>query len=98
MSEAAHHTPARRAAVTLTLGLGQTVAFASSYYLMGVLGDAVAADLAVSPTVVFALTSLALGVSPYAAIALSSALCLVMFVMTLGLQAHPNLNKEHAAA
>jgi MFS family permease len=64
MSEAAHHTPARRAAVTLTLGLGQTVAFASSYYLMGVLGDAVAADLAVSPTVVFALTSLALAVQP----------------------------------
>ena len=64
MSEAAQHTPARRAAVTLILGLGQTVAFASSYYLMGVLGDAVAADLAISPTIVFALTSLALAVQP----------------------------------
>ena len=41
---------------------------------------------------------LALGVSPYAAIGLSSALCLVMFAMTLGLRAHPNLHKEHAAA
>ena len=31
--------------VTLVLGLGQIVAFASSYYLMGVLGDAIAREL-----------------------------------------------------
>ncbi|WP_374655211.1 MFS transporter [Phenylobacterium sp.] len=64
MSEAAHHTPAKRAAITLSLGLGQTVAFASSFYLMGALGDAVAVDLRISSTAVFAVTSLSLAVQP----------------------------------
>ena len=50
--------------VTLVLGLGQIVAFASSYYLMGVLGDAIARDLRLAPTVLFALTSASLAVSP----------------------------------
>jgi MFS family permease len=64
MSEAVHHTRARRAAITLALGLGQTVAFASSFYLMGALGDAVATDLRISSTAVFAVTSLSLAVQP----------------------------------
>lgn len=64
MSEEPTHTPARRLAITLVLGLGQTVAFASSYYLMGVLADAVAGDLQLSATFIFGLMSLALAVSP----------------------------------
>jgi MFS family permease len=50
--------------VTLILGLGQIVAFASSYYLMGALGDPVAHDLDLAPIVLFALTSASLAVSP----------------------------------
>lgn len=50
--------------VTLILGLGQIVAFASSYYLMGALGDPIARDLHLAPTVLFALTSASLAVSP----------------------------------
>lgn len=50
--------------VTLVLGLGQTVAFASSYYLMGVLADPIVADLGLSPSLIFLLTSGALAVSP----------------------------------
>ena len=64
MSEAALHSPAKRAAITLSLGVGQTVAFASSFYLMGALGDAVAVDLRISSTAVFAVTSLSLAVQP----------------------------------
>ena len=64
MSDEAIHSRARQAAITLILGLGQTVAFASSYYLMGVLADAVAADLQLAPTAIFILMSAALAVSP----------------------------------
>lgn len=41
-------------------GLGQIVAFASSFYLMGVLGDAIGRDLGLSSTFVFAMVSLSL--------------------------------------
>jgi predicted MFS family arabinose efflux permease len=44
------------------LGFGQIVAFACSFYLMGVLGDAIGRDLAVSSTFVFATVSLSLAV------------------------------------
>jgi len=50
--------------ITVVLGIGQTVAFASSFYLLGVIGDAMAADLALSPAFVVGLMSLALAVSP----------------------------------
>jgi len=43
-------------------GLGQIVAFACSFYLMGVLGDAIGRDLRLSPTFVFATVSLSLAV------------------------------------
>lgn len=49
-----------QALVVAGLGLGQIVAFASSFYLMGVLGDAVAQDLGVGPTYVFGAVSLSL--------------------------------------
>lgn len=42
------------------LGLGQVAAFACSFYLMGVLGDAVARDLQLTTTFVFATVSLSL--------------------------------------
>ena len=48
--------------VVAGFGVGQIVAFASSFYLMGVLGDAVAADLGLSSTFVFATVSLSLAV------------------------------------
>jgi predicted MFS family arabinose efflux permease len=50
--------------ITVALGLGQTLAFASSFYLLGVIGDAIAADLSMGPTFVVGLMSLALAVSP----------------------------------
>ena len=53
--------------IMLALGLGQTIAFASSFYLMGVLGDDMAADLALPPTFVFSLMSVALAASAVAA-------------------------------
>lgn len=64
MSGEATHTRGRRAAITLVLGFGQIVAFASSYYLMGVLADPLTAELSFSPTLLFGLMSLALAVSP----------------------------------
>lgn len=59
----AQHRPSK-ALVTLVLGLGQIVAFASSYYLMGALGDPIAHDLRLTPTLIFLLTSASLAVSP----------------------------------
>ena len=50
------------AAVVAGLGLGQVVAFACSFYLMGVLGDAVARALSVGTAFVFATVSLSLAV------------------------------------
>jgi MFS family permease len=61
------HSRTRQASITVVLGLGQTVAFASSFYLLAVLGDAVAADLALTPTFVFSLMSVALVVTPLVA-------------------------------
>lgn len=43
-------------------GLGQIAAFASSFYLMGVLGDAIGRDLHLSSTFVFSMFSLSLAV------------------------------------
>lgn len=45
-----------------SLGLGQMAAFASSFYLMGVLGDAIGADLGLTPAAVFGMVSLSLAV------------------------------------
>ena len=59
--------PKPKAAITLVLGLGQLVAFASSFYLLGVLGDPIAADLALPPTFVFSLMSVAMVVTPLVA-------------------------------
>ena len=53
--------------IMLALGLGQTIAFASSFYLIGVLGDDIAADLTLAPTLVFSLMSVALAASAVAA-------------------------------
>lgn len=56
-----HPHPNRSQALVVTgFGLGQIVAFASSFYLMGVLGDAIARDVAASSTFVFATVSLSL--------------------------------------
>lgn len=59
--------PQSKAVVTLVLGLGQLVAFASSFYLLGVLGDPIAADLDLPPTFVFSLMSVAMVVTPLVA-------------------------------
>ncbi len=48
-------------------GLGQIAGFASSFYLMGVLGDAVGRDLGLSPTFVFSMVSLSLAVPAFIA-------------------------------
>lgn len=53
--------------IMLALGLGQTIAFASSFYLIGVLGDDIAAELRLAPTFVFSLMSVALAASAVAA-------------------------------
>ncbi len=55
------------AILTLGLGAGQMLAFASSFYLMGVLGDGMAADLGLKPSLVVGLMSLALAASALAA-------------------------------
>lgn len=55
------------AMLTLGLGAGQMLAFASSFYLMGVLGDGMAADLRLKPSLVVGLMSLALAASALAA-------------------------------
>lgn len=55
------------AILTLGLGAGQMLAFASSFYLMGVLGDGMAADLGLRPSLVVGLMSLALAASALAA-------------------------------
>lgn len=46
--------------MALGLGAGQMLAFASSFYLMGVLGDGIAADLGLKPNLVVGLMSVAL--------------------------------------
>ena len=49
-----------RLAIIAALGLVQMVSFASSFYLLGVLGDGVARDLSVRPALVSSLLSVAL--------------------------------------
>ncbi|MES2724394.1 MAG: MFS transporter [Pseudomonadota bacterium] len=63
----ASNTHPSQTVIMLALGLGQTIAFASSFYLIGVLGDAIAADLRIAPTFVFSLMSVALAASAAAA-------------------------------
>jgi MFS family permease len=53
----------RNLAVVAALGLGQIVAFASSYYLLGVLADPIAAAFVVTPASVFLALSAALLIS-----------------------------------
>ena len=53
--------------VVAGFGLGQIVAFASSFYLMGVLGDAIARDLGLSSAFVFGTVSLSLAVPAFVA-------------------------------
>ena len=55
------------AAIVAGFGLGQIAAFASSFYLMGVLGDAIGHDLGLSPTFVFGTVSLSLLVPAFVA-------------------------------
>jgi predicted MFS family arabinose efflux permease len=52
----------RQAVLVLAMGLGQVIAFASSFYLMGALGDPIARDLHLSTGLVFGLVSLSLAV------------------------------------
>lgn len=47
----------RAIGLVLSLGLSQVAAFASSFYLMGVMADPVAASLGIGPSLVFALFS-----------------------------------------
>lgn len=48
-------------------GLGQIAAFASGFYLMGVLGDPIASELGLTPTFIFATVSLSLLVPAFVA-------------------------------
>ena len=50
-------------AIVLAFGLGQLVAFASSFYLVGVLGDVIARDLRLSANLVFGFASASLAVT-----------------------------------
>ena len=52
--------PFNSTAIMLALGAGQMLAFASSFYLLGVMGDTIAHDLALRPSLVVSLMSLAL--------------------------------------
>lgn len=63
MADLTHQARPSQTVLTLGLGAGQTLAFASSFYLMGVLGDAIAADFALKPSLVSGLMSLAFLVS-----------------------------------
>jgi MFS family permease len=54
-------------ATVVAFGFGQMVAFASSFYLVGVLGDGITRDLRLGPNLVFALASLSLAVTAFAA-------------------------------
>lgn len=60
-----------KALVVTGFGVGQIAAFASSFYLMGVLGDPVGRDLGLSPLVVFGLVSLSLAVPAFTAPAIA---------------------------
>jgi MFS family permease len=61
-------TPTRHPGVIVaSFGLTQIVAFACSFYLMGVLGDSIGRDLGLSATFVFATVSLSLAVPAFIA-------------------------------
>jgi predicted MFS family arabinose efflux permease len=62
MTVAASKLP-REGVLVLAMGLGQMIAFASSFYLMGVLGDAIGRDLGLPSSFVFGLVSVALAVT-----------------------------------
>ncbi len=53
--------------IVLAMGVGQMIAFASSFYLMGVLGDAIGRDLRLSSGFVFGMVSVSLAVTAFAA-------------------------------
>lgn len=63
-----HPLPSRpQSLIVAGFGLGQVVALASSFYLMGVLGDAIGRTLALSSTFVFGMVSLSLAVTAFTA-------------------------------
>lgn len=65
-------TPSRpQSLIVLGFGLGQIAAFASSFYLMGVLGDGIGRDLHLSPAFVFGTVSLSLLVPAFVAPAIA---------------------------
>jgi predicted MFS family arabinose efflux permease len=53
--------------LVMAMGFGQMIAFASSFYLMGVLGDAIGRDLGLSSGFVFAMVSASLAVTAFTA-------------------------------
>jgi predicted MFS family arabinose efflux permease len=55
--------PRREGVLVLAMGFGQMIAFASSFYLMGVLGDAIGHDLRLSSGFVFGMVSVSLAVT-----------------------------------
>jgi len=58
--------PLRSLPLVLVLGLGQMIAFASSFYLLGVLGDPIGRELGLSSGFVFGLLSMAFLISALA--------------------------------
>jgi len=57
----------RQSVLVLAMGFGQMIAFASSFYLMGVLGDAIGRDLGLSSAFVFGMVSMSLAVTAFVA-------------------------------
>jgi predicted MFS family arabinose efflux permease len=55
--------PRREGVLVLAMGFGQMIAFASSFYLMGVLGDGIGHDLRLSSGFVFSMVSVSLAVT-----------------------------------
>jgi predicted MFS family arabinose efflux permease len=60
-------SPRPESVIVLAMGFGQMIAFASSFYLMGVLGDAIGRDLHLAPGFVFGMVSLSLAVTAFIA-------------------------------
>lgn len=67
MADLPHQGRASQTALTAGVGAGQMLAFASSFYLMGVMGDAIGADLALRPSLASGMMSLAFLTSALAA-------------------------------
>src|SRR6478752_6549190 len=57
----------REGVIVLAMGVGQMIAFASSFYLMGVLGDAIGRDLGLNFGFVFGMVSVSLAVTAFVA-------------------------------